>query len=78
MNGKNSMSASTSPDASSALPTERQEGEWPGAGSSYTGTLNERANQANTRNQGPSMTPSSLGTLPVATNSSRNTGRVGS
>lgn len=72
-----STNATNSPDASSALPSTRQEGEWPGTGSAYTGTLNERVNQANTRNKGPMMTPSSLGSLPVADNASRNTGRVG-
>jgi len=62
------------------LPGERTDGEWPGAGSIHTATLNERQNKSNMRNRGPSRGTGGLvgdAVLPILTSATRRTGRTG-
>lgn len=58
---------------------ERSQGEVAGSGSIYAATLNERPNLSNPRNQGPTRSPSRMGSssIPVATMAMRNTGKKG-
>lgn len=55
------------------------DGEYPGVGSVYRADINERANKSNPRNQGPERASSLVAahSLPIATKSGRNTGRIG-
>ena len=54
------------------------DGEWPGTGSSYTMTMNERETKSNPRNQGPVRAGSHVANRPltVATMATRHTGTV--
>ncbi len=54
------------------------DGEWPGVGSSYTITMNERVNKSNPRNQGPVRAGSHVANRPltVASMAGRHTGTV--
>jgi hypothetical protein len=55
------------------------EGETDGVGSVFSAQLNERPNRSNNRNMGPDRAPSPHGSarIPIVTQASRNTGRVG-
>lgn len=56
----------------------RSQGEIAGSGSIYAAVLTERPNTSNPRNQGPERPVSRMGasSIPIATVSDRNTGRV--
>ena len=79
-NTSNQSEATVPAHASAALMGERTDGEFPGAGSRYSATLNERANKSNTRNRGPMHDPGEVGgaQLPVARMTGRAVSRVGS
>lgn len=56
----------------------RRQGEVPGSGTLSSAVLNQRPNTSDPRNQGPSGTPSVIGSaeFPIVTMADRKTGRI--
>lgn len=79
-NASPTVVATTGPHVSGDVVGTRTDGEFPGVGSVYAATLNERENKSNTRNRGPSRDPGVVGgaKLPAMGMASRQTGRVAS